>query len=172
MSLLYKVDASLARWTDVALIATTAIIATLVSVGVLLRYVFSSPLTWAEEFIVTLFVWSVMLGIPSAVRAHMHLRIDVLILRLNSMGRRVAAFIAVLCTTAILGATLYAGVTQVAGSWSTSTPMLNISSGWTFLALPLSLGLTLLHGLVIWKKASVEAVLQNSTEAVVDAAHS
>jgi TRAP-type C4-dicarboxylate transport system permease small subunit len=172
MPLLYKIDAFLARWTDVALIATTATIAALVSLGVLLRYVFSSPLTWAEEFIVTLFVWSVMLGIPSAVRAQMHLRIDVLILRLNSLGRRISAFIAVLCTALILAFTLYAGITQVVGSWSAYTPMLGISSGWTFMALPLSLAMTLLHGLVIWKRASVEAVLQNGTEAVVDAAQS
>lgn len=170
MFLLFKIDAVLARWTDIALVAATAVIAFLVSLGVLLRYVFNSPLTWGEELIVTLFVWTVMLGIPSALRAHMHLRIDVLILRLPPAARRACALMAVLSTAAILVVTLYAGITQVIGSWSAVTPMLGISSGWTFIALPLSLTLTLLHGFVIWRRDAVQAVLQNATEAVVDAA--
>ena len=48
--------------------------------------------------------------------------------------------------------------------------MLGISSAWTFLALPVSLGLLLFHGVVMWLDSSAQAVLENSTEAVVDAA--
>ena len=73
---------------DVLVMWTVAIIAVLLGLGVILRYVFNNPLTWAEEFVVTLFVWSVMFGIPSALRSRMHIRIDVLILRLKPQARR------------------------------------------------------------------------------------
>jgi TRAP-type C4-dicarboxylate transport system permease small subunit len=170
MFLLRKLDAALARLEDLLLIIAMAVITGLVGLGVVLRYVFSSPLTWSEEFIVTLFVWTVMLGIPSAFRVHMHLRIDVLVLRLGKTGRAVAGALACLCAAAIVLATIYAGVLQVKASWTTQTPMLGISSGWTFLALPVSLSLLLLHGIVMWWQSSAEALLQNATEAVVDAA--
>lgn len=170
MPLLAKVDAALAQLEDLLLILAMAVITGLVGLGVVLRYVFNSPLTWSEEFIVTLFVWTVMLGIPSAFRAHMHLRIDVLVLRLGKAGRAVAGVLACLSAAAIVLVTFYAGVLQVQASWSTQTPMLGISSGWTFLALPVSLALLFVHGLVMWWQSSAQALLQNATEAVVDAA--
>ena len=64
------------RIEDWLLIAATATIAVLVGLGVVMRYVLNDPLTWAEEFVVTLFVWSIMLGIPAALRSNMHIRID------------------------------------------------------------------------------------------------
>ncbi|MCK7582734.1 MAG: TRAP transporter small permease subunit [Chromatiales bacterium] len=46
-------------------------IAVLVGLGVVMRYVLNDPLTWAEEFVVTLFVWMlIMLGIPAALRSN------------------------------------------------------------------------------------------------------
>jgi TRAP-type C4-dicarboxylate transport system permease small subunit len=164
------VDGALAWVEDRLLILGMAVITVMVGLGVVLRYVFSAPLTWSEEFIVTLFVWTVMLGIPSAFRAHMHLRIDVLVLRLGPVGRRVMGVVAGLATAVIVGVSIAAGSMQVMASWSTLTPMLGVSSAWTFLALPLSLSLLLFHGVVMWLESSAQAVLENTNEAVVDAA--
>jgi TRAP-type C4-dicarboxylate transport system permease small subunit len=86
---LKALDRALAWLEDTLVTVITGTMAVLLGLGVVLRYVFNDPLTWSEEFVVTIFVWSVMLGVPSALRTRMHIRIDVLILRLGATGRRV-----------------------------------------------------------------------------------
>ena len=53
---LTRLSAALARVEDLLLMAMTATMAVLLGLGVVLRYVFNDPLTWSEEFVVTLFV--------------------------------------------------------------------------------------------------------------------
>ncbi|MFM7570957.1 MAG: TRAP transporter small permease, partial [Betaproteobacteria bacterium] len=64
MWFLRALDRRLAKLEDLLIMAMVAMIAIFLGLGVVLRYVFNNPLTWAEEFVVTLFVWSVMLGVP------------------------------------------------------------------------------------------------------------
>jgi TRAP-type C4-dicarboxylate transport system permease small subunit len=91
---LKRLSGALARLEDLLLATSVAVMAGLLGLGVILRYVFNDPLTWSEEFVVTLFVWSVMIGMPSALRSRIHLRIDALVLRLGRRGRRVTGTIA------------------------------------------------------------------------------
>ena len=83
-STLKTIDRRLARLEDFLIMVMMATLALLIGLGVVLRYVFNNPLTWSEEIVVTVFVWMVMLGVPSALRSKMHIRIDVLILRLSN----------------------------------------------------------------------------------------
>ena len=94
MQALRRLDRALARLEDAAITVIVAAMAVLLGVGVVLRYVFNDPLTWSEEFVVTIFVWSVMLGVPSALRSRMHIRIDALVLRLGPAGRRACGWLA------------------------------------------------------------------------------
>jgi TRAP-type C4-dicarboxylate transport system permease small subunit len=163
-------DRALARIEDGLLIAAVAVIATLVGLGVVLRYVFNDPLTWSEEFVITLFVWSVMLGVPSALRSRMHIRVDALILRLNPLGRRIAGVIACVAAAVIFIATIYAGIMHTENVWASTTPMLDFSFGWIFISLPVSFSLLMFHALVILLDEGPEAVFRNETESVVDSA--
>lgn len=65
------------EWTTLALaglmLSATAVIC-LIQVG--LRYFLHSSNTWAEELATVAFIWSVMLGIPVALRRNEHIRID------------------------------------------------------------------------------------------------
>ena len=63
---LRALDRALARLEDWGVTVIVAVMAVLLGLGVVLRYVFNDPLTWSEEFVVTVFVWAVMLGVPSA----------------------------------------------------------------------------------------------------------
>lgn len=164
------IDRRLARLEDLLIIVMVAAIALLVGLGVVLRYVFNDPLTWSEEFVVTMFVWSIMLGVPSALRSRMHIRIDVLILRLSKPARRIFGFIACLAGLVIMCAAVYAGYMHTAGVWSSQTPMLGFSMGWIFLAMPVGFALTLFHGCMILIDEGPELVFQNSTETVIDSA--
>jgi len=155
---------------DVLVMWTVAIIAVLLGLGVILRYVFNNPLTWSEEFVVTLFVWSVMFGIPSALRSRMHIRIDVLILRLKPQARRWVGMLACVAGAVILAAAVYAGVSYTLNVWGSNTPMLGYSMGWIFISMPIGFALTLLHGAIILIDEGPEVVFQNATETVIDMA--
>lgn len=167
---LRRLDRAFARLEDALLMAAIAVIASLVGIGVVLRYVFNDPLTWSEEFVVTLFVWAVMLGVPSALRCRMHIRVDALILRLNPLGRRIAGVLACVSGAVIVVTTIYAGIRYVEGVWNSMTPMLDFSFGWIFISLPLCFALLLFHAVVILLDEGPEAVFRNDTESVVDAA--
>ena len=73
-----RVDDALARVEDVLIVVVHGLIATLVFLAVVMRYVFNNPLTWGEELIVALLTWMVFLGSAAAVRSQMHIRIDVM----------------------------------------------------------------------------------------------
>lgn len=167
---LKRLSELLARIEDVLLAASVAVMAGLLGLGVILRYVFNDPLTWSEEFVVTLFVWSVMIGMPSALRSRMHLRIDALILRLGPGARRVTGSIACAAAAVIFVAAIYAGWSHTANVWSSNTPMLGYSVGWIFVAMPVGFALTLLHAAAILMDQGPEAVFRNATESVIDSA--
>ena len=170
MQFLLAFEQRLAALEDWLVMVMVAIIALILGAGVLLRYVFNDPLTWSEEFVVTLFVWSVMVGVPSALRARMHIRIDALILRLGAGARRVAGTLAFSAGVVILLAAIYAGWQHTRGVWSSQTPMLGYSMGWIFVSMPIGFALTLFHGAVIFMKEGPDAVFRNATESVIDAA--
>jgi len=163
-----RLDDALARIEDWLLIAATAVIAVLVGLGVVMRYVFNDPLTWAEEFVVTLFVWSIMLGIPAALRSSMHIRIDALILRLSRRGRRVVSAFACAAGAVIVAFAIYAGVSHASNVWSSLTPMLGFSMGWIFVSLPIGFALLLVHAIRMLVDGGPESVFRNATELVVD----
>lgn len=96
------------RLLDKALIIVSGVLLVAVTATVLLqvtmRYIFNAPTSWSEELATVLFVWLVMLGIPTALRHGQHIKVDVLA-ELPIRGIRTAlrvfgdlAFIAVFAT--------------------------------------------------------------------------
>lgn len=168
MLALRSLDRLLGRIEDAVLMIAVAVIAILLGLGVILRYVFNDPLTWSEEFVVTLFVWSVMIGVPSALRSRMHIRIDVLILRLAQPARATLGAIACGAALVIFLFAIYAGVSHAGGVWSSRTPMLGYSMGWIFVSMPIGFALTLFHGAMILIDEGPQSVFRNATEAVID----
>jgi TRAP-type C4-dicarboxylate transport system permease small subunit len=170
MQALRGLDRTLARVEDLSLVVMVALIALILGAGVVLRYVFNDPITWAEEFVVTLFVWSVMVGVPSALRARMHIRIDALILRLGPTARRVIGRIACIAGAVIVVGAIYAGWSHAVGVWGSRTPMLGYSMGWIFVSMPIGFALTLFHGAMILVDEGADAVFRNATETILDGA--
>ena len=167
---LRALDRALARLEDWGVTVIVAVMAVLLGLGVILRYVFNDPLTWSEEFVVTVFVWAVMLGVPSALRSRMHIRIDVLILRLGATGRRICGVLACIGAAAIFVAAIYAGWSHTVNVASSRTPMLGYSVGWIFVAMPIGFALTMFHAAMILVDEGPEAVFRNATESVIDSA--
>ena len=96
----------------VALVASAILLfeVTLLFVGVIARYVYHSPLIWADELASTLFVWLSVLGAVLAMRRNAHMRLTAFISRAGVVRRQqieviillvVAAFVVIIARPAI-----------------------------------------------------------------------
>ena len=144
-SLLRRFDDMLGRVEDVLLAATHGIIAALVIAAVFFRYVLNDPLTWTEEFIVMVFTWMLFIGLSSAFRQRMHIRIDALLVVLPRGGRTAFGVIAVAATAITLLALTWFGVEQSVILLETETPMMRISAAWAASAVPVGAFLSCIH---------------------------
>ncbi len=76
-------------WTEWTFIGgALAFTSALLFVNVILRYVFLSPISWAEEVTLYVMVWIVFVGGSVAIRTRGHIAIDLLPLMLSSGQRR------------------------------------------------------------------------------------
>ena len=66
---------------------TLSVTAVVTIINVILRYVFSFGIPWAQEVTVTCFSWSVMLGMSYAYKHNMHWGIDFLVTKLPEKAR-------------------------------------------------------------------------------------
>jgi TRAP-type C4-dicarboxylate transport system permease small subunit len=80
------------------------------------RYLFRSPIVWAEEILVFLMIWSVLTGAVLVTWEGRHLKMDLLSVRLRSPFREIAGFIG----AALFVAVCALGVVQ---SWKVSSLM-------------------------------------------------
>jgi len=51
------------------------------------RYVFNRAFSWSEELALILFVWSIYFGACAAIRRHQHLRLEILLDKVNPKNR-------------------------------------------------------------------------------------
>lgn len=63
--------------------------------NVIARYVFNANILWALELTSMLFAWLVLMGASYGVKKHIHIGVDVLLVRLEPMKRRLFALVAV-----------------------------------------------------------------------------
>jgi TRAP-type C4-dicarboxylate transport system permease small subunit len=80
----------LSRLIEIAIIIGIAFIVTIVTSEVVLRYVFKHSLIFTEELSRYLMVWIVFLGSALAIRDEAHIRINILVKRLNPTLRKAA----------------------------------------------------------------------------------
>ncbi len=142
---LRRLDEGIGRGEDLFLAVSHGVIAALVIVAVFFRYVLNDPLIWTEETIVLLFTWMLFVGLASAFRARMHIRIDALLLALPRGGRALFGAIAVTATFLTLLGLLWFGIEQSIMLAETETPMMRISAAWGVSAVPAGAALSCLH---------------------------
>lgn len=112
---LRRVEDALAVVAGVALFALTA----LVVLGVLLRYVFASPLSWAYAFTTDYLLTAIFfLALPFTVRAGAHVRIELLYRSLPAGARRVCDVVGSVLSVLFVAALTWGGVLLTVGAWS------------------------------------------------------
>ena len=168
VGLFQKIDGFLGRAETVFLGASHGIIAVLIIVAVFCRYALSSPLTWNEEFVVTLFTWMIFIGLANGFRKRSHIVIEILMLILPASLKRIAALISVSVTLITLAVLVWFGVVEVSQMIEITTPMLGISTAWSIAALPVGMALALFHVLIAFLKDGPEATLWPTAEQTLE----
>lgn len=98
----------------------------IMGLAVFMRYVMAAPLQWVEELLVTVFIWSILLGAVSSMRTRSHVSIDALVLYLPATTQRyiqVLGDVVVIVTVGLLG---WLGLELTLGVMDKFTPILKI----------------------------------------------
>jgi TRAP-type C4-dicarboxylate transport system permease small subunit len=149
---------SLSRLEQVLLAANRAIIFILMSVmaalvftNVITRYIFNFSIIWAEEVSQYMMVWIAYLGAGLALRQGRHVAIEMFQDRLQAPHARVLRAAIAGMVLIFLAALTVLGFQFVAFAWQQETPVLNISLGIPYLAVPIGALLFVLHLLSVFR---------------------
>jgi len=121
---------------------------TVLSLGVISRYVLQSPLTWSDELASILFLWLAMLGAVVAMQHGEHMRLTVFVAKLPAAQRRwvdsmVAGLTVLFC--AVLMGPAWEHMNE---QWVILTPALEIPDAWRVAAVLVGLSLMLLQSVL------------------------
>ena len=117
----------------------------LVIVNVLLRFIFSYSITWAEEVSTICFVWSVFVGASAVYKHKMDIGIDVLVLKLPFTTQHYVRLLVSFLLLTINGYIFYMSIVFTSISWIKPTAVLGISSAIFNSALIVGFGMITFH---------------------------
>jgi TRAP-type C4-dicarboxylate transport system permease small subunit len=117
----------------------------LVIVNVLLRFLFSYSITWAEEVSTICFVWSVFIGASAVYKHKMDIGIDVLILTLPFTAQHYIRLFVSLLLLLINGYIFYMAIVFTSIAWDKPTAVLGVSSAIFNSALIVGFGMITFH---------------------------
>ncbi len=129
-----------------------SVMATLVFINVIARYLFNYSIIWAEEISQYLMIWIAYLGAGLALREGRHVALEILHDRLSpAVTRRLRMIIGGL-VLAFVGAITVLGFQFSMFVWDQETPVLNISLGIPTLGIPIGCLLFVVHLLLMFRK--------------------
>jgi TRAP-type C4-dicarboxylate transport system permease small subunit len=108
------------------LIVTT----TLVVINVILRYIFSSGITWSEEAATGCFVWSVFIGAAAIYKHRGHIGVDMVVNLLPALPKRILGILMDILLTVLNGYLSYLAFLYIMTSHTKMTPVMGISSAY------------------------------------------
>lgn len=126
------------RLLTVVLIASVAVMVSVVAAQVALRYGMNGSIDWADEMGRLAFVWSIFLAIPLGVRDGAHIGIDLLVDKLPAAGRSALRRIGAAAGAVMMLAICWAAVRTCIEQWDELMSTLDWSVGW-FIA-PVAVG--------------------------------
>jgi TRAP-type C4-dicarboxylate transport system permease small subunit len=114
--------------------------------NVVARYVFNSPIQWAEEFSRYAFIWVVFMGAAVCTKRNRHIAIDSLLQILPAPMQRVFRLLVDVCILGLMVVIVYyGGILTSAATQTTAT--LKIPQYVVYLVVPASAALIFLHTL-------------------------
>jgi TRAP-type C4-dicarboxylate transport system permease small subunit len=127
------------------LVAAVAVMVTVVSAQVLLRYGFNRSIDWADEIGRLAFVWSIFLAIPLGVRRGAHIGIDLLTDALPEALRKGLKRAGAALCAALMFAVAWAALGVAREQWDELMATVDWSVGWFIVPVGLGALLSALH---------------------------
>ncbi|EPC00358.1 hypothetical protein L861_13875 [Litchfieldella anticariensis FP35 = DSM 16096] len=118
-----------------------------VALGVLSRYVLSTPVPWTVEVARFAFIWLSLSGIAVVERKRAHFRIDMLVLKMPIVLQRLSFFVREAVILTVLALLLFQGLRFTQLGLNAYSTTLQIPLYIVYAALPLSVTLTLVNRL-------------------------
>ena len=123
------------------------VMAALVFVQVVIRYVFNSALSWTDEVAVYCMLWTVYLSASWAVRERAHIRVTNLLTSLPQTSSFFLVFASDAMWFAACAVVSWQGILLNQSLWQQQylSPVLKIDQKWPYLVIPIGFGLMLLR---------------------------
>ena len=141
-------DHCLIRVNRAVVIAILAAMATMVFANVALRFLTDHSILWVEEVSRYLMIWLTFLGAGLVLRYGGHIGIDTLQDKLPRQAQWIRAVI-FLVMLAFFAVMLWLGVRYTLLTWGQTTPVMEISIGVVYLAMPVGFALLIVHLLLM-----------------------
>lgn len=129
---------------------TLSLCTILVNANIFSRYLFNTPIYWAEEVATSLFIWTVFVGSAYAYRNHSHLGVDILVKMLPGKAKKVTQFIVSIIEIAVLAMLTYVSAQYVQNSWNRVTDVLMMPRWYFSIAVPIGFGWSLLYAIIFF----------------------
>ena len=126
-----------------ALIFMVPLMTGIIFVQVVLRYIFSSPLSWAEELAKYLLVWISCMGSANGIKDAMHVSIDYLKNKLPLFLHRIVTLIIHGVTISFLIFCILEGSRYAINGWEQTSAALEIRMTIPYLAIPVGFAIML-----------------------------
>lgn len=114
-------------------ITGSAAMVVIVSVQVVMRYVFNGSFDWADEFSRIAFVWTMFLAIPLGIRDGTHVGIDLLVTRFPPSLRRLLARIMNALAALMMVIVFVTSISVAISTWSERLGAVDITSSVFFI---------------------------------------
>jgi len=104
---------------------------------VFFRYVLQNSLTWSEELIRYMFIWSTFLGVPIGLDRGIHASFDLLSKRIPERNKLGYQLLISMMSAFLFGVFIYTGIPYALSNINQRTPALLIPYTYVILALPI-----------------------------------
>jgi TRAP-type C4-dicarboxylate transport system permease small subunit len=133
------------RIAEIAIVIIISIMAVVVFLEVIFRYVLLLPLFWTEEFARYCLVWSSLLGAGVALKRGEHIAVTFLADRFPQGIRREASLLVHIFITAFLGVIFWGGLCLFIITRHQLSPAMRIPMSWPYMAVSIGSLIMLVH---------------------------
>lgn len=153
-----RVEAVLGTAVDVVAAALLLVDILLLAWAVMARYLLHVPVTWVEELAMLVFLWFGMLGVASALRRGIHLRLTFVLAHLRAVTRRRVEAVAHVVLLIFLFKLIMPTLELIELNHIVTSPNLGVPGSVPVLATLVSVGLMIVFLLIqMWRAASTGA---------------
>ena len=131
---------------EVILLVLLGIISVTMMLQIIMRYLFSSPLSWVEELCRYCFVYSGMISAGYCLRRRVGIRVDLVVNFLPKALQIVVEYLSRVLMIAMYGYMAYSSIDLIRTTTTLSSAM-QLPMQYVYLAIPIGLGLGVLRGI-------------------------